>query len=86
MKKRLNITIDKDTLTKIKRYADEHDLSVSSIVEEHFEALLKPTQKQKNQSSLIALANSLPPTKITFPTEIDWKKNYQEAKRPNHEK
>lgn len=86
MKKRLNITIDEITLKQIKRYADEHDLTVSTIVEEHFEALLKPTPQQKNQSSLVALANSLPPSNMTFPADMDWKKNYREDKRAKNEK
>ena len=42
MKKRLNITIEENLLDKIKTYAGRNDKSISSLVEEHFESLVKP--------------------------------------------
>ncbi|WP_235954596.1 DUF6364 family protein [Cyclobacterium salsum] len=37
MKKRLNITVNDELIKKMKKYADLKQISLSQIVEEHFE-------------------------------------------------
>lgn len=80
MKKRLNITIEKNLLDKIKTYADQHETSISSLVEEHFEALIKPKTKLKNGMGLVEYMKSLPKSKIEYPQDYDWKEEYHKAK------
>ncbi len=58
MKKRLNITIEENLLDKIKTYADQHDTSISSLVEEHFETLVQTKPKLKNGMSLVEYMKS----------------------------
>ncbi|SFB01614.1 DUF6364 family protein [Algoriphagus aquimarinus] len=78
MKKRLNITIEENLLDKIKTYADQNDTSISSLVEEHFEALIKPRPKLKNGMSLVEYMKSLP--KFDIPDNYDYKEDYYKAK------
>jgi len=73
MKKRLNITIEENLLDKIKTYADQNDTSISSLVEEHFEALIKPKPKLKNGMTLVEYMKSLPKSKVDYPEGHDWK-------------
>lgn len=78
MKKRLNITISDDLLDEIKGYAEQHNTSISSLVEEHFEALVKPKPKLKNGMSLVDYVKSLP--KFDIPDDYDYKEDYFRAK------
>ena len=78
MKKRLNITIEENLLEKIKTYADQNETSISSLVEEHFEALIKPKPKLKNGMSLVEYMKSLP--KFDIPDDYDYKEEYYKAK------
>lgn len=80
MKKRLNITIEENLLDKIKTYAEQNETSISSLVEEHFEALIKPKQKLKNGMSLVEYMKSLPKSKVEYPEDYDWKEEYYKAK------
>jgi hypothetical protein len=78
MKKRLNITVEEKLLEKIKKYAEEHGTSLSGLVEEHFEALIKPKAKIPGGMSLVEYMQSLP--KVEFPEDYDWKEEYYKAK------
>ncbi|PZX57708.1 hypothetical protein LV84_01837 [Algoriphagus ratkowskyi] len=78
MKKRLNITIEENLLDKVKTYAVQNDTSVSSLVEEHFEALVKPKPKLKNGMTLVEYMKSLP--KFDIPENYDYKEEYYKAK------
>jgi len=80
MKKRLTITIEENLLSKIKIYANQKETSVSNLVEEHFQALVKPKPKLKNGLSLVEYMKSLPKSKVNFPEGYDWKEEYQKAK------
>ncbi|WPR77896.1 DUF6364 family protein [Algoriphagus sp. NG3] len=80
MKKRLNLTIEENLLDKIKTYADQNDTSISSLVEEHFETLVKPKPKLKNGMSLVEYMKSLPKSKVEYPEDYDWKEEYYKAK------
>jgi tripartite-type tricarboxylate transporter receptor subunit TctC len=73
MKKRLNITVEEQLLEKIKKYAEEHETSVSSLVEEHFELLTKPKSKIPGGMSLVEYMQSLPKSKVNFPDDFNWK-------------
>lgn len=53
MKKRLNITISEDLIEKMKNYAVYQEKSISSIIEEHFEELLKSPSKLPQKMSLV---------------------------------
>ena len=72
MKTRLNLTIEEDLLKKVKAYADKHDESISSLVEEYFETLIKKPKKE----SLLDLIQKLPKPKVEFPEDFDFKKEY----------
>ncbi len=78
MKKKVNITVDEALVNKMKQYAEEHKTSLSHIVEEHFEEILKPKVKLKKEISLVEYLQSLP--KIDFPENFDWKEEYYKAK------
>ena len=42
----INLTIDEDLLKKVKLYADKNNESISNLVEEYFETIVKkPKQK-----------------------------------------
>jgi hypothetical protein len=46
MKVRVNLTIEDNLLTRIKRYAANKKMSVSELVESYFKDLTKPNRKQ----------------------------------------
>ncbi|GMQ24384.1 hypothetical protein Aoki45_10660 [Algoriphagus sp. oki45] len=80
MKKKLNLTIDENLLEKIKAYAESKDRSVSDLVQEHFETLVKPRPTLPNGMTLVEYMKSLPKSKIEFPEGMDWKDEYYRAK------
>ena len=80
MKKKLNLTIEENLLEKIKAYAESKDRSVSDLVQEHFETLLKPRPTLPNGMSLVEYMKSLPKSKVEFPEGMDWKDEYYRAK------
>ncbi|GAB3222128.1 ribbon-helix-helix protein, CopG family [Algoriphagus aestuariicola] len=81
MKKRLNITIEEDLLEKIKEYAESQDRSVSDLVQDHFITLLKPPSTLPNGMTLVEFMKSLPKSKVEFPEDYDWKKEYYESRK-----
>ncbi|KPQ13493.1 MAG: toxin-antitoxin system antidote component [Algoriphagus marincola HL-49] len=80
MKKRLNITIDEKLLEKIKQYAAKEEKSISNLVEEHFEKLVRRRTGLPEGMSLVEYMRSLPKSKIDFPEDFDWKEEYYKAK------
>lgn len=80
MKKKLNITIEENLLEKVKLYAEAQERSVSDLVQEHFETLLKPKPTLPNGMTLVEYMKSLPKSKIEFPEGMDWKDEYYRAK------
>ena len=76
MKTKVNLTIEKDTLKKIKQYAEEHNVSVSSRVEEYFETLVMRTEEIK--TDLFNMVEAL--ERPDIPDDFDFKKEYHEAK------
>jgi wobble nucleotide-excising tRNase len=80
MKKRLNITVNEKLIERMKQYAEQHDTSISHLVEDYFESLVKPKPKLKKDISLVDFVESLPKSKVNFPEDWDWKKEYYKAK------
>jgi len=76
MKTRLNITIEENLLKKVKAYASTQDSSVSQLVEEYFETLVKKPKRK----SIIDLIEELPKPKEKFPPDFDFVKKYYEAR------
>ena len=74
MKAKLNLTIERDTLSKIKKYAVEHNRSISDIVEEHFESL----SRVKKKESFVEMIDKL--KKPSIDPDLDLIKEYHEAK------
>lgn len=77
MKTKVNLTIEKETLKKVKLYAEEHQVSVSSMVEEYFEKLIKPEEEIK--TDLFKIVDELNST-VIYPESFDFKKEYRKAK------
>lgn len=77
MKIKVNLTIEKETLKKIKLYAEAHQVSVSSMVEEYFEKLTTPEEEIK--TDLFEIVAQLKPT-VNYPVDFNFKKEYQGAK------
>ena len=80
MTKKLNLTIEENLLEKIKAYAESKDRSISDLVQEHFETLVKPRPTLPNGMTLVEYMKSLPKSKIEFPEGMDWKDEYYRAK------
>ncbi|WP_133551869.1 DUF6364 family protein [Algoriphagus boseongensis] len=80
MKKKLNITIEEKLLDKIKAYAESQERSVSDLVQEHFESLLKPRPLFPKGMTLIEFMKSLPKSQVEFPEEINWKEEYRKSR------
>mgnify|MGYP001601874308 FL=1 len=54
MSVKLTLSIsDEETVAKMKEYASEHDTSLSSLVEEHFENILTSTKRKRKISPLV---------------------------------
>ncbi|MBD3630835.1 DUF6364 family protein [Cyclobacterium sp.] len=85
MKKRLNITVKEDLIQKMKKYADLKGTSISNLVEEHFEQLLKQPSKFSKEMSLVEFVKTLPKSKVDFPTDFDFKTEYFNAKSKEYD-
>ena len=81
MKAKVNLTIEQETLIKVKKYAEEQNISVSSMVEEYFETLIKPAEDIDTE--LFEMVQTLKPT-IEYPEDFDLMKEYHEAKAKNY--
>lgn len=77
MKTKINLTIENETLRKIKLYALEHQVSVSSLVEDYFEKLT--IKEQDIKTSLFEMIDNLK-LNMKAPEDFDYKKEYYETK------
>lgn len=77
MKARLNITVEETLLQKVKSYAAQHESSVSQLVEDYFEIITQ----QRVKPSLLDVLKTLPKTKVEYPENFDFKKEYNEARK-----
>ncbi|WP_439484271.1 DUF6364 family protein [Cyclobacterium plantarum] len=80
MKKRLNISVKEDLIQKIKKYTALQWTSISNLVEEHFEQLLKQPSRFPKEMSLVEFVKNLPKSKVDFPTDFDFKRGYFKVK------
>ncbi|MFC4870659.1 DUF6364 family protein [Negadavirga shengliensis] len=85
MRKRLNITINKDLVEKMKKYATLRETSISHIVEEHFEALLERPSTLHKEMSLVEYVKTLPKSKVAYPKDFDFKKGYYKSKAKGYD-
>ena len=74
MKSKLNITIDEDILTQMKRHAIQHNKSISEIVEHYFRGILTP----KPKGSFVEMIDQLPKSKTSGGTNL--KEEYYKGK------
>ena len=65
MKTRLNITVEKKLLNEAKQYAEKHNTSLSQLIEQYFQVLLRPARKK----NIIQLVDELPKPKINLPED-----------------
>ncbi len=72
MKTHMNLSIEKDLIKQVKAYAEQHQTSVSELVEAYFSKIVKP----KKKSNIISLINSL--EKPDIDDNIDLKKAFYE--------
>ena len=84
MKKRINLTIRAELIDRMKRYADLQETSISNIVEEHFQKLLAPTPKL-HKPSLLDFVKGLPKSKVDYPKDFDFKKEYYATKAQEYD-
>lgn len=77
MKTRLNLTIEDNLLQQAKAYAQKHQTSISKLVEESLNNLIKPRTNKKN---LIDLVKSLPKVELPYDNDVDLKKQYYEER------
>jgi hypothetical protein len=80
MKKRLNITVNDKLIKKMKKYADFKQTSLSQIVEEHFEDLLRRPSTLSKKMSLVEYVKTLPKSKVDYPKNFDFKNEYYKSK------
>jgi hypothetical protein len=85
MKKRLNITVKEDLIQKMKKYADLKETSISNLVEEHFEELLKSQSRIPKEISLVEYVKALPKSKEDYPKDFDFKKEYYKTKAKEYD-
>lgn len=76
MKKPLNISLNESLISEVKKYAEANDISISSMVEDYFETLLRPKRFLKEKISLVEFVKKMPPNKAEFKKDVDWKRDY----------
>jgi hypothetical protein len=75
MKSRLNITVEEDLLNRAKVYAEQHQTSLSHLIETYLERLTKKPTKE----NVITLVRNLKKPEIAL--DIDLKKQYYEEQK-----
>jgi len=78
MKARLNLTIEESILKNVKYFAEEHNTSVSELVENYFKLIVKPKKKK----SLSELIEELPKPKLE--ENFNWKEEYYKGKKKKY--
>ncbi|MFD2203050.1 DUF6364 family protein [Shivajiella indica] len=80
MKKPLNITVDENLIKAIKQYAENKETSISALVEDYFERLIKTKKELESNVSLLEFVKNLPEAKMKYPEDFDWKEEYFKKK------
>jgi hypothetical protein len=80
MKKPLNITVEENLIKAIKQYAEDKETSISALVEDYFEQLIKPIKELESNVSFIDYVKNLPDTEMKYSEDFDWKEEYYKEK------
>ena len=72
----LTLRLDEQVIQKAKKYAREHNISLSKMIETYFDSLTKPTIKNID-STITPLVESLSGV-IELPSDFDYKKEYRD--------
>lgn len=78
MKAKLNLTIDDTLLLRIKKYAANHHVSISELVETYFHNLTKASKKM----NIVELMDKKKKPSLTLPKDL--KKAYYEEQREKY--
>lgn len=78
MKSRLNITVDKDLIKRVKMYAGKKNISVSELVEGFFRELTRPG----GQQSIIDIVESMEVPEIS--DDVDLVREYHKDMEKKH--
>ena len=78
MDTKLTLKLDKDAIERVKKYAAKHKISVSSIVENHFNALtLIEKSDASTELKISELAKKIAIDGIVIPDDFNYKKEIQ---------
>lgn len=78
MKTHVNLSIEKDLIKQVKAYAQKKQTSVSDLVEEYFNKIVRPVQK----INIIDIIEEL--EKPNIDQKLDLKKAYYEQQSTKH--
>ncbi len=78
MKTRLNLTVEKTLLDRIKKYASKKNTSISELVESYFKSVLRPTRR----NNIIDMVEKL--TKPDISEDVDLKKEFYHQEKKKH--
>ncbi len=76
MDTKLTLRLDEDVIARAKKYAVDHQISLSKMIESYLESLTQP-EKGKGKSNITPLVESLSGV-ITLPPDFDYKKVYRD--------
>lgn len=79
MNKKLTLSLDESVIQKAKVYAENTGNSLSGLVEDYFEKLVQPTQKETPKSRLDAISG-----KINLPKSFDDDQELRKALEEKH--
>jgi hypothetical protein len=79
MNKKLTLSLDESVIQKAKIYAENTGTSLSGLVEDYFENLVQPKQKDTPSSKLIAISG-----KINLPKSFDDDQELRKALEEKH--
>jgi hypothetical protein len=79
MNKKLTLSLDEYVIQKAKIYAENTGNSLSGLVEDYFERLIQPTQKEASPSRLNAISG-----KINLPENFDEDQELRKALEKKH--
>lgn len=78
MDTKLTLKLDKDAIERVKKYAAKQKISVSSIVENHFNALtLIEKSDESNEIKISELAKKIAIDGVVLPEDFNYKKEIQ---------
>ncbi|MEQ9468972.1 MAG: DUF6364 family protein [Ekhidna sp.] len=79
MTTKLTLTVDKETIDKAKKYAKEHDRSLSSIVENYLKSL-SSKERKNNKNEYPIVSSMLGRLRLPGDVSVDYKKELTEMR------